>query len=324
MVDNNQWSDDEDIKELTDDEKEKREEFCKGLEKELETLNVAIITGNDVKIQRPSIGKGAFGKVYKGLYLDKPVAVKKMILKEEIYEDSDATKKTMLDITNEIKTVKYVTNSRIPIFYGLWKCDGNFHLIFEFCPGRNLKEAYKNLSDIHKLRVILQIAEALETIHEKKLMHRDIKPSNIMIDENLDIKLIDFGVSRIASKTVTFTKDVSGTTRYMAPELYDIPEEDVENISDKPIKITTKIDIWSTGCMISEMFTGILPWMNVAKSELTVSRKLIAKEPFPIPKELTNPDFIELVQKCTKYDVEERLSAKQLADLIREKIPKYE
>jgi serine/threonine protein kinase len=317
-----EYSDDDDYQQEMDEESLKREEeFFKGLEFKLKEMDVAIISDDQVKLIRPSIGKGAFGKVYKGIYKDKEVAIKKMIMKEENYIDEECTMKAIYDITNEIKTVKYVTNSKIPIFYGLWKYLGKFHLIFEFCPGKNLKEAYANLNENQKFSVCLQMCETLESIHDKKLMHRDIKPSNIMIDANLDIKLIDFGVSRIASKTITFTKDVAGTTRYMAPEMFDVNEE---TESDRPITITTKIDVWSMGCTISEIFSGVIPWWNTVKNEIVVSRKLMEKAPFPIPKEITNPDAREIIEQCTKISVDERISTPNLVMLIREKLKKYE
>ena len=140
-----------------------------------------------------------------------------------------------------------------------------------------------------------------------------------MIDENLDIKLIDFGVSRIASRTSTFTNDVSGTTRYLAPEYFEI-EDNTD--SDKPIKIGVKIDVWSMGCMISEIFSGILPWMNTVRNEISVRKKLITKAPFPIPEEVSDPDVLEILNKCLQIAPEERISSAELTVLFREKIKK--
>jgi serine/threonine protein kinase len=142
-----------------------------------------------------------------------------------------------------------------------------------------------------------------------------------MIDDNLNIKLIDFGVSRIASRTSTFTKDVSGTTRYMAPEFYDIDET---GDLDKPIRITNKLDIWSTGCLISEIFSGVIPWMNAVKNEVSLRKKLMQKVPFPIPNEIKDHDVKELIEKCLKIDPVERISSSDLTELIKEKMKKFD
>jgi len=190
-------------------------------------------------------------------------------------------------------------------------------LVFEFCEGKMLKDAYPNLTDKQKLSIVLQLSEALETIHAKKLIHRDIKPSNIMINENLEIKLIDFGVSKIATKTCTFTKGAIGTMRYMAPEFLDL---DVETESDKPCLISSKVDIWSTGCLISEIFSGKLPWANAAGNDQVILKKLLEKKPFAIPSEITNEHVKEIILKCVDIDPKTRLSASELTALVIEKM----
>lgn len=298
-----------------------KQEFYINLEDKLRNMNVNIISEDEVTKFRPSIGHGTFGKVYKGSYKTKLVAIKKILLKDENFDCDENTQKAIYDITNEIKTVQYVSNSKIPIFYGIWKNKGKFNLIFEYCPGKNLKEAYLYLNENQKFSICLQLSEVLQIIHSSNLIHRDIKPSNIMIDDNLNIKLIDFGVSRIANRTSTFTNDVSGTTRYMAPEFYDI---DDTGEFDKPIKITSKLDVWSTGCMISEIFSGVIPWMNAVKNEISLRKKLMQKVPFPIPNEITNPHIKEIIEKCVKVDPLERISSAELTELIKEKMKIFE
>ncbi len=298
-----------------------KQEFFKNLQDKLREMNVNIITEVEVTKLRPSIGQGTFGKVYKGTYQGKVIAIKKILLKDDNFDCDENTQKALYDITNEIKSVLYVSNSKIPLFYGIWKNLGKYNLIFEFCPGKNLKDAYHFLNDKQKFSVCLQLSELLQTIHSSNLIHRDIKPSNIMIDENFNIKLIDFGVSRIASRTSTFTKDVSGTTRYMAPEFYDIDET---GDLDKPIRITNKLDIWSTGCMISEIFSGVIPWMNAVKNEISLRKKLMQKIPFPIPNEIEDPDVKEIIEKCLKIDPVERISSADLTELIKEKMKEFD
>jgi len=175
------------------------------------------------------------------------------------------------------------------------------------------------MSDKEKLLVVLQLSEALELIHSKKLIHRDIKPSNIMINDSNEIKLIDFGVSKIATKTQTFTKGAIGTTRYMAPEFMDV---DVDTDSDKPVRITPKVDIWSVGCLISELFSNQLPW-SIVKNDFVLQKKLMEKKPFPIPDEITNEDVREIITKCVEIEPDKRLSAEQLSVLIKEKLKKF-
>jgi len=302
-----------------DDEETKKnfDQFFQNLEEKLKLMNVVILDDKDITKEPKEIGRGAFGKVYKGTYMGKPVALKKILMSEEHFLSDEMTQYAINDITNEIKTITYVSYPKIPLFYGLWKENGFYHLVFEFCEGKMLKDAYHKLTDKQKLSIVLQLSEALETIHAKKLIHRDIKPSNIMIDENLEIKLIDFGVSKIASKTCTFTKGAIGTMRYMAPEFLDI---DVDTVSDKPCLISSKVDIWSTGCLISEIFSGRLPWANAAGNDPAILKKLLDKKPFAIPGEITNEHIKEIILKCVDMDPNTRLSASNLVALVKEKM----
>jgi len=216
--------------------------------------------------------------------------------------------------------------SGVPKFYGLWKNKGVFNLLFEFIPGDNLSKIYNKLSSKEKFQILRQFSIILDNIHKKKLIHRDIKPSNIMVSEGLKVTLIDFGVSKISSKTITNTASQSGTTRYLAPEVFDV---DVETESDKPIRNTTKLDIWSTGCMISELFSGILPWFHKYKNENILKKKLMQKIAFDIPDEIIqiekkeSIEVCDLIKKCTIIDQTQRVSAGELKLLIEEKLEKY-
>jgi len=190
---------------------------------------------------------------------------------------------------------------------------GKYHLVFEFICGKNLKDCYKTLDIKQKLDVIFNISLILERLHNLKFIHRDIKPNNIMIEENtLNVKLIDFGLSKIAEKTETYTENKGGTPRYMAPEFYQ-----VDKTKQRPIKITTKVDIWSLGCLISELFSSIVPWYNIDRNDFGVRKHLLKKKPFPIPQEIKDECFINLIEKCVDLEPKNRISAKELSDLVK-------
>jgi serine/threonine protein kinase len=311
--------------EVEEDEGQKKQKFYETLEKSLLDMGVNLITNDEIEKIKPAIGKGAFGKVYKGKYKNEiMVAIKKIMFKADTFDSKDAID----DILKEIGAVTYVQMEGIPKFYGLYKdkAKGCFCLLFEFIPGHNLSNVYKNFNSKQKLEILYQFTIILEQIHKKHLIHRDIKPSNIMISENLKVTLIDFGVSKISTRTITHTGSQSGTVRYSPPELYDI---DVTTTSDKPIKLSTKIDIWSTGCMISELFSGLLPWIKVVKNEMILRKKLMDKIAFPIPDEIKKleekENFVvcDLINKCCDVNPDNRPSATELKEMIKEKLEKY-
>jgi len=289
------------------------------LDEELNKLNVLIIPQHDIQRITPEVGEGKFGKVYKGIYNGHTVAIKKMIIQDLDMEE------VKTEVINEIKNLQYALCDHVPKFFGVWKGNkGNhYNLIFEFVEGMNLRNLLPSLSLDDKIFILHQTAEIVNFLHKKKLFHRDIKPENIMVNVNTkNIKMIDFGTAKLATKTVTFTARAVGTTIYMAPDFFLI---DVDDDEEKPIANTQKVDIWSIGCMISEMLSGIPPWQNLTKSESKVEAYLIKGTNFPIPKEISEkfPEFLELIQKCTKVDWKERCDAGEILRFLTPKLKNY-
>jgi len=284
------------------------------LEAELAKNNVTVIGADEIEKFKPMIGQGKFGKVFKGKYKGNiNIAIKKMV-----FEQLDA--EGVNEIINEIKNLLIAASesTHVPTFYGIWKGKKqiHYHLIFEFIEGAPLREVMTGLSYEDKVFVLYQTCEIVNLLHKKKLFHRDIKPENIMMNlTTKNIKLIDFGTAKIATKTVTFTSKAVGTTFYMAPDFFDINDDDD---SDKPVPNSNKVDVWSIGCMISEMLSGIYPWFNVTKSENKVEAMLIKKTPFPIPKEIAEkyPQFTEIIDKCTKMNQAERCNADEIMTFL--------
>jgi len=298
------------------DEEEK--ELEKNFEKDLLKMGCPLIPENEVTKDK-QIGEGSFGKVYKGHYKDHEIAIKKIKL---IEKDPD----TYSNLLNEIKVIQKADNPEIPKFYGLMKKNGCYRLIFEFISGKTFKEAYPLMNYEEKLISLYKLSKILESFHSKLIIHRDIKPSNIMIKEDGTLKLIDFGVSKMASHTSTYTKIQKGTVPYISSEQFQIDLEKYKNpnIEDvKPVKISTKSDIWSLGVMISEMFSGVLPYYNINNNkrpnDILIMKRLMNKMPFPIPNNLDD-EIKEIVQKATLVDVDQRASAKDVREMLEKLI----
>ena len=297
---------------------EEEEELEKNFENELLKMGCPLIPENEITKEK-QIGEGSFGKVYKGHYKDHEIAIKKIKLIEKVPE-------TYSTLLNEIKVIRKADAPEIPKFYGLMKKNGCYRLIFEYISGKTFKEAYTSMNYEEKLISLYKLSKILESFHSKLIIHRDIKPSNIMIKDDGTLKLIDFGVSKIASHTLTYTKIQKGTVPYISSEQFQIDIEKYQNpgISDvKPVKISTKSDIWSLGVMISEMFSGILPYYNINNnkrpSDFLIMKRLMNKMPFPIPNNLDD-EIKNIVQKATMVDVDERASAKDIREMLEKLI----
>ena len=285
-------------------------ERIKNLDEELKKENVKIIEKDEI-IKLSQIGEGKFGKVFNGKYGGNDVAIKKMIFESLGNENID-------EIINEIKNLNAAECDFVPKFFGVWKGLKNkhYHLIFELIKGTNLRDSMQNLTLDEKLNILYKTVEIVSVLHKRKLIHRDLKPENIMIDLNSSlIKLIDFGTAKLATKTVTFTAKAVGTTFYMAPDFFDVDED---NDDDKPISNTAKLDIWSLGCILSEFLSGVFPWSNMTKNENRVEKCLINKIKFPIPKEIDEnfPQFKPLIENCLKLKPVERCCSEDIMNFL--------
>ena len=299
---------------------EEEEQMEQKFEEEIKKMNTTIVSENEIT-KDCTIGEGGFGKVYKGKYKNNLVAIKKIKLIEK-------TPEIFTDLVNEIKAIQTADIPGVPKFYGIFKKKGNYHLLFEFVCGKTLKEIYPLMNYDQKLITLYKLSALLESLHSKLLIHRDIKPSNVMIKEDSSVILIDFGVSKIARHTKTYTMLQKGTVSYMQPEQFQIDLNKYENpdIDDvKPVPISTKSDIWSLGVMTSEIFSGVQPYFNISgghrPNDQLIIKRLLNKMPFPIPENLDN-DIKNIVQRTTEVDVEKRATATETKELFQKIIEK--
>lgn len=283
----------------------KENEFISAFAKTLADQGINIIDSKDIK-KTEIIGKGGYGKVTKGLYKDKVVAIKELIADCKL-------KEAFQEISKEINFIKVAQNEKLPQLYGIVIDDQeSLGLVFEFIAGDPLNSIYHTMDSRTKLDVIRQLTEILVFLHGKKLIHRDIKPANIMIENKNNVRLIDFGVSKIAEKTCTNTANSLGTTAYMAPENFDVDIDNPENL--KPISISPKADVWSVGCLISELFSGNCPWG--LKNQIAIEKKLSCKALYPIPKDITIEPVRKLIASCTIIEPVDRPSSTELLEMI--------
>jgi len=230
--------------------------------------NIPIIEKEKIIKDRDNIiGEGSFGKVYRGMYGDIMVAIKKLKLHQLANVE---------EIMHEIKAVSRLSHPRIPKFFGVWKTDKYLQLIFDFINGITLKEWFQthNPSNKLKLDIIIQLVEVIEVMHSQNIIHRDLKPENILIMDQ-QVYVIDFGVSKISTHTQTGTNKQKGTVAYFGPENCQInTDKDVQNI----ITISPKYDIWSIGCITSYIFSNRYPWSVKVKPKKSKDSKGKEKE----------------------------------------------
>ena len=188
------------------------------------------------------IGRGAFGSVYKiqDKNDNKVYALKEIILNKN--ENLD-------EIKNEAHLLQKIDNENVIKYINSFFYDDSFYLIMEFCSNLDLrsfinehKKDNKLISETIIRKIISGLCHGIKAIHNNNMIHRDLKPENIFISDNYEIKIGDFGLSKILNKT-NYAKTKVGTYVYMAPEMYNSE------------KYTNKVDIWALGCIIHELCT---------------------------------------------------------------------
>ena len=197
------------------------------------------------------IGAGGMGAVYKARQsgLDRLVALK--ILPEEFGHDV----KFALRFTREARTLAKLSHPNIVSVFEFGNVGDTYYFLMEFVDGSTLRDVVKagQLAPEHALAIVPHLCDALQYAHDKGIVHRDIKPENILIATDGEVKIADFGLSRILGhesqqEMLTGTHQVMGTPRYMAPEQLESSHG-----------VDHRADIYSLGVVFYEMLTGELP-----------------------------------------------------------------
>jgi serine/threonine protein kinase len=185
------------------------------------------------------LGSGSYGRVYKAVDTEsgRIYAMKKMSINLE----REGVPTTTL---REVSLLKELSHPNIVHLYDVVVTDNNFFLIFEFLDRdlRKLMEETQGLPQFQIKKILTQILSALTLCHSRRFMHRDIKPENILVDNNFDIKLADFGLARAYQVPGrAYTNEVQ-TLWYRAPEVLLGSDQ-----------YTVAIDVWSVGCIFAEL-----------------------------------------------------------------------
>ena len=255
------------------------------------------------------IGIGGMGEVYRArdTKLGRDVAIK--ILPHHFTSDPDR----LARFEREARVLASLNHPHIGAIYGLEDADGVRALVLELVNGDTLADriARGPIPLKEMLTIARQIAEALEAAHEKGIVHRDLKPANIKITPDGVVKVLDFGLAKMAASdavaadptqsptlTVGGTKEgvILGTATYMSPE------QARGRPADK------RADVWAFGVVLYEMLTGRRAFEGEAISE--VLAKVIEREPdwTALPAS-TPPRLRELLRRCVRKDPKSRLQA---------------
>jgi serine/threonine protein kinase len=255
------------------------------------------------------INRGSSCLVFRGKWRGSEVAIKQFTSE---YSTSD---KEMGKFIKELKVLSQVRHPNLLLLMGICIDQPNLCIITELMPNFTLfyaihKNKQKKLNLADRFSIAIQISRGLSYLHanEPAIIHRDLKPENCLLDHSLNVKIADFGLARPSS---TFLEEATticiGTTRFMAPELFD---------KDRNEAIGVEIDIWAFGCMIIEIFSGKRPWHYISSNKAnTIFYELYHKKPVPIPDNIP-PEVAEIVRECCRYNPKRRPSIVQVLERL--------
>lgn len=274
------------------------------------------------------IGEGSFGKLYRAsrIKTEKVIAVKIVNLAKHAGSSSakTSTAEELRKEIHELRRIRKVTtkedeygyeieeeeeDSNINAILDTYLVDESIWIVSDFCSGGSvatlMKPTSTGLPERWIVPIIRETAEALSWVHEQGVVHRDIKAANVLIQENGNVKLCDFGIADIMEKKLDKEAITAGTRQWMAPEMFR------PNTTHGP-----EIDIWAFGCLVYEVATGRPPR---AVNETTVSdfasslRDSVVKSSCPrLVGQQYSYDLKDLVEVCLVEDPKERPSIQQV------------
>ena len=235
------------------------------------------------------LGEGGMGAVFKALdrQLERPVALK--IIRPELAGSPNVLRR----FKQELLLARQVTHRNVIRIFDLGVADGLHFITMDFVQGRDLNALLeqRKFTPEETVKIIRQVAEALDAAHAESVIHRDLKPHNIMLTESGKVYVMDFGLARsVEASGLTRTGALLGTPTYMSPE------------QAKGATIDTRSDLFALGVIFYEMLTGVIPF----KADTVLGSLLKRTQEPPVPPAEVNPAVLrvlsDIVMKCLAID----------------------
>lgn len=213
-----------------------------------------------------TIGEGGMANVYLGYdtILDRNVAIK--VLRGDLSSDEKFVRR----FQREALSASSLSHPNIVEVYDVGEDNGLYYIVMEYIDGKTLKQLLKKRGSLtlsEAIDIMLQITDGMAHAHDSYIVHRDLKPQNIMIKDDGQIKITDFGIAMALNATqLTQTNSVMGSVHYLPPE----------QAAGKGCTIQS--DIYSMGIIFYELLTGELPFKGDSAVEIALKQM---KDPLP-------------------------------------------
>ena len=238
------------------------------------------------------IGEGGMGVVY----LADDTRLQRKVALKFVTNASLASSEEITRFQREARATARLNHPYICTVYELGETDDKTYIAMEYVDGITLKERMQqgHIEEAELREWLKQLSEGLQAAHEAGVIHRDIKPANIMITKKGRIKIMDFGIAKLAESETELTQANStiGTIAYMSPE------------QARGDSIDQRTDIWSVGVILYELVTGQRPFAGAFREAVMYA---MMHEDVRTPSEL-NPDVPEEIEQVIKGCLQRELS----------------
>lgn len=264
--------------------------------------SAAISAGDLEKLQ--VLGHGNGGTVYKVRHKHTSAIYALKV----VHGDTDPAVRRQ--ILREVAILRRTDSPHVIKCHGVFNTpDGDIAICMQYMDMGTLETMLKNgvvFTEDILAQICHQVLSGLEYLHAHKIIHRDLKPSNLLVDRKMEVKISDFGVSKIMYRTLDPCNSYVGTCAYMSPERFD-PDTYGSNYDGYAG------DIWSLGLTLLELYVGHFPYLAPGQRPdwATLMCAICFGEPPSLP-EGTSENFRSFIECCLQKESTKRWSATQL------------
>ncbi|XP_015875493.3 serine/threonine-protein kinase EDR1 isoform X1 [Ziziphus jujuba] len=248
------------------------------------------------------IGLGSYGEVYHADWNGTEVAVKKFL-------DQDFSGAALAEFKREVRIMRRLRHPNVVLFMGAVTRPPNLSIITEFLPRgslyRIIHRPHHQIDEKRRIKMALDVARGMNCLHASMptIVHRDLKSPNLLVDKNWNVKVGDFGLSRLKHNTFLSSKSTAGTPEWMAPEV----------LRNEPSN--EKCDVYSFGVILWELATMRLPWSGMNPMQV-VGAVGFQNRRLEIPKEV-DPLVASIISECWQTEPNLRPSFAELTVALK-------
>lgn len=236
------------------------------------------------------IGKGTYGRVYLGMNATTGdfLAVKQVEVNQKIaQQDKERVKEMVAALDIEIDTMQHLEHPNIVQYLGCERKEFSISIYLEYISGGSVGSCFRKHGKFEESVVrslTRQTLEGLSYLHAEGILHRDLKADNILLDLDGTCKISDFGISKKSDNVYgnDITNSMQGSVFWMAPEV----------VRSQGQGYSAKVDIWSLGCVVLEMFAGRRPWSREEAIGAIFKLGSLSQAP-PIPDDVSATATVE-------------------------------